>query len=117
MKKNILKTFVAILFFALLIPIFQGCNDDIDGCGLTVIVKDAKTGERVPGANIHVGKDAGTITRDGISDNNGEAYFVFDYEAIFDINVTYGEAPNTKTGFSRVRLKDGEVVTKDVLIQ
>lgn len=117
MKRNILKSFVAILLFAVLVPVFQSCSDDDDQCRLTVVVKNAKTGERVAGASIHIGKDAGTITRDDVSNANGEAYFVFDNEAIFDVNASYGVAPNTQSGLSRVQLKKGERVTSEVLIQ
>lgn len=117
MKRNIFKSFATLVVLVFTIGCFVSCSDDLDGCGLTVVVKDALTGERVSGASIHISKNAGTITRDGVSDNNGEAYFFFDQEAIFDINVSYGEAPYTKTGLSTVRLKDDKVVTKDVLIQ
>ena len=117
MKKNILKIFSAFLFLCFFIPCFQSCSDDLDGCGLTVVVKDATTGDRIQGATISISKESGSIKRDGTSDVNGEAYFFFDNEAIFDINVSYGDAPNTRQGTSTVRLKYNEVVTKDVLVQ
>lgn len=117
MKKNILKIFSAFLFLCFVIPCFQGCSDDLDGCGLTVVVKDATTGDRIPAATINISKASGTVTRDGVSDINGEAYFFFDHEAILDINVSYGAAPNTRQGKSTVKLKQDEVVTKEVLVQ
>ena len=118
MKRNILTKFVAVLFCTCVIACFNSCNDDIDGCGLTVIVTDpAANGARVSGATIKIGKDAGTVRREGVSDNNGEAHFIFDHEAIFDINVSYGSAPYEKTGLSTVRLQEGKVVKKEVLIQ
>lgn len=107
-----------LLLFASFVTIcFNSCSDDLDGCGLTVIVKDALTGERISGANIHISKNAGTITRDGVSDENGEAYFFFDNEAIFDINATYGVVPYTKSGKSSKRLKYNEVVKQEVILQ
>ncbi|MCH3924170.1 MAG: carboxypeptidase-like regulatory domain-containing protein [Bacteroidales bacterium] len=117
MKTKILKIFSAFLFICLILPCFSSCSDDLNGCGLTVVVKDAKTGERIPGATISISKDAGSIKRDGVSDKNGEAYFFFENEAIFDVNVSYGVAPNIRKGTSTIRLKYNEVVTSDVLVQ
>ena len=117
MKKNIWKTFALILFFATLMPCFSSCSGDLDGCGLTVIVMDAITGERVADAAIHVSQGSGTIYRDGKTNHDGEAKFMFDHEAIFNINASIGEAPNVKNGSSTVRLKFGEVITKEVLVQ
>ncbi|MCF0211087.1 MAG: hypothetical protein HUK18_07285 [Bacteroidales bacterium] len=114
MKRNILRFFAVIALFCVAIPCFQSCNDDLDGCGLTVVVQDASTGARLQNATIHISKESGSIKKDGVSDVNGEAYFFFDNEAIFDINVTYAEG--TRQGTSTVRLKYNEVVTKEVLV-
>ncbi len=119
MKENIMRFFLlaaVALFFA---PMFTSCSEDeLDGCGLTVVVKDAtNTSNLLKGATISISKESGSVKRDGVSDANGEAYFFFDNEAILDINVSYGEAPNTRYGKSTVRLKYGEVVRKEVLVQ
>lgn len=114
MTKNILKTFVAILLFAVILPCISSCGDDLDGCGLTVIAVDGNDNSRIANAKVHVGKNSGTITRDGYTDNHGEIYFFFDNEAIFDITVSYGEAPNTIEGEARVSLKEGQVKVKTV---
>lgn len=121
MKKNILKTFAMIMIFSIAIPFFSGCNKDLDGCGLTVVAvdgndvsEDGQYNTRISEAKIHIGKNNGTITRDGVSDAHGEAYFFFDNEAIFDITITYGEAPDTKTGSATVRLKEGQKIRKVV---
>ncbi|MBR1626380.1 MAG: hypothetical protein IJ681_04465 [Bacteroidales bacterium] len=114
MKKNILKTFVAVLFFSVMIPCFSSCSDDLDGCGLTVVVIDGQTNERISGAAVHVGISAGTITADDYSNDHGEAKFFFKNEAIFDVTVKSGEAPYIKNGSARVRLKDGKVVLKKI---
>ncbi|MBR1775148.1 MAG: hypothetical protein IJ759_06435 [Bacteroidales bacterium] len=121
MKKNIWKTFAAILFFSVVIPVFSGCGDDLDGCGLTVVAvdgysttPDGQNNTRLVGAKVHVGKNNGTITRDDVTDNHGEAYFFFYNEAIFDVTVSYGVSPDIKTGTATVRLKEGQVVTKVV---
>lgn len=114
MKKNIWKTFAIILFFAVVIPFFNSCEKDLDGCGLTVVAIDGKNKTRLTKAKVHVGKNNGTITRNGETDGHGEVYFFFDNEAIFDINISYGEAPNTKTGLASIRLKYGQVETKVV---
>ncbi|MCQ2326607.1 MAG: hypothetical protein MJZ71_03500 [Bacteroidales bacterium] len=114
MKRNILRIFATIALFCFAIPCFQSCNNDLDGCGLTVVVKDASSGERLPGAIINISKESGSIKKDGVSDKQGEAYFFFKNEAIFDINVSYAEG--TRQGKSTVRLRYDEVVTKEVLV-
>lgn len=119
MKKNIIRFFLLASFAFFFAPIFSSCSDDeLDGCGLTVVVKDAaNTSNLLQGATISISKESGSVKRDGVSDANGEAYFFFDNEAILDIDVSYGEAPNTRYGKSTVRLKYGEVVRKEVLVQ
>ena len=69
---------------------------------------------------MNISKESGSVKRTGETEANGEAYFFFDNEAILDIFVTHvseDEMPVTRTGKSTVRLKHGEVVVKDVLIQ
>ncbi|MBQ9253432.1 MAG: hypothetical protein IJ213_07755 [Bacteroidales bacterium] len=114
MKKRILKIFTIIALFCFAVPCFQSCSDDLDGCGLTVVVKDASTGARLSGALIHIGQESGSIKKDGVSDTHGEAYFFFNNEAIFNISVTYAEG--TRQGNSTVKLKYDKVVTKEVLV-
>ncbi len=116
MKKNFFKTFVAILFFAFIIPCFSSCGDDLDGCGLTIVVIDGQSKERVPGASVHVGIQQGDITRDGITNSHGEIYFFFKHEAIFDVAASYGEGIDKKTGTIRIRLKEDQVISKEVPI-
>ena len=110
--------FLMALSVVLVSTLFSGCSDDeLDGCGLTIVVKDATQPDvRLENARITVSKESGSIRREGVSDKNGEAYFFFDNEAIFDIDVAYGEEPFIRRGKSTVRLKHGEVVTKEVLV-
>lgn len=117
MKKNILKTFVSVVLTVSLITCFSSCKDNLDGCGLTVIVKDQATGQRVSGAAVHIYQGTGTITRDGVTDNNGEAYFFFNHEAIFNIDASLSDMLYTKTGSSSVRLVYDKVLSKEVIIQ
>lgn len=123
--KTIGRFFLTVLALMLVSPLFMACGDDeIDGCGLTVVVKDAtNTSKRLTGAQITISKEAGDVRRTGTSDVNGEAYFFFDNEAIFDIDVTYSYIdstispdPQVRRGKSTVRLKYNETITKDVLV-
>lgn len=123
--KNVGRFFLTALALVLVSPLFIACGDDeIDGCGLTVVVKDATdASKRLAGAEITISKEAGDVRRTGTSDVNGEAYFFFDNEAIFDIDVTYSYIdstispdPLTRRGKSTVRLKYNETVSKDVLV-
>ncbi len=123
--KNVGRFFLTALALVLVSPLFIACGDDeIDGCGLTVVVKDATdASKRLAGAEITISKEAGDVRRTGTSDANGEAYFFFDNEAIFDIDVTYSYIDSTispdpliRRGKSTVRLKYNETVSKDVLV-
>ena len=122
MGKNMLRFFLIAICAVLISPLFSSCAEkELDGCGLTVVVKDAKNPSKTyAGATVNISKDSGSVKRTGKTESNGEAYFVFDNEAILDIFVTHvseDAMPVTRTGKSTVRLKDGEVVVKDVLIQ
>lgn len=123
--KTIGRFFLTVLALMLVSPLFMACGDDeIDGCGLTVVVKDTtNASKRLTGAQITISKEAGDVRRTGTSDVNGEAYFFFDNEAIFDIDVTYSYIdstispdPQVRRGKSTVRLKYNETITKDVLV-
>ncbi len=122
MGKNMIRFFLIAISAVLISPLFSSCaEDELDGCGLTVVVKDAKNpSKKYANATVNISKESGSVKRTGKTEANGEAYFVFDNEAILDIFVTHvseDEMPVTRTGKSTVRLKDGEVVVKDVLIQ
>lgn len=116
--KKARRLFFAAMVGMLVFPLFSSCKDDeIDGCGLTVVVKDATNpSQRIAGATITISKESGSVRRTGISDTNGAAYFFFDNEAIFDIDVEYTPDVVTRRGKSTVRLKYNEIVTKDVLV-
>ena len=123
--KTIGRFFLTVLALMLVSPLFMACGDDeIDGCGLTVVVKDAtNASKRLTGAQITISKEAGDVRRTGTSDVNGEAYFFLDNEVIFDIDVTYSYIdstispdPQVRRGKSTVRLKYNETITKDVLV-
>ena len=124
MKLNILRKIVASLIICLTIVGFSSCSDDLDGCGLTVVVTDS-VGNRIPGAHITVGvdingeiADGNTIKRDATADRNGEAYFFFDNEAIFTIyaSILAEDGYTLRSGKSTVQLKYNEMVTKDVIL-
>lgn len=122
MGKNMIRFFLIAICAVLVSPLFSSCaEDELDGCGLTVVVKDAKNpSKKYSNATVNISKESGSVKRTGKTEANGEAYFLFDNEAILDIFVTHvseDEMPVTRTGKSTVRLKDGEVVVKDVLIQ
>lgn len=122
MGKNMIRFFLIAICAVLVSPLFSSCaEDELDGCGLTVVVKDAKNpSKKYSNATVNISKESGSVKRTGKTEANGEAYFFFDKEAILDIFVTHvseDEMPVTRTGKSTVRLKDGEVVVKDVLIQ
>lgn len=122
MRKNMIRFFLIAICAVLVSPLFSSCaEDELDGCGLTVVVKDAKNpSKKYSNATVNISKESGSVKRTGKTEANGEAYFFFDNEAILDIFVTHvseDEMPVTRTGKSTVRLKDGEVVVKDVLIQ
>ncbi|MBQ2375054.1 MAG: hypothetical protein U0J38_02825 [Bacteroidales bacterium] len=122
MGKNMIRFFLIAICAVLVSPLFSSCaEDELDGCGLTVVVKDAKNpSKKYSNATVNISKESGSVKRTGKTEANGEAYFFFDNEAILDIFVTHvseDEMPVTRTGKSTVRLKDGEVVVKDVLIQ
>ena len=117
-----MRIFLIAICAVLISPIFSSCEkNELDGCGLTVVVKDAKnTSVKYSNAEINISKESGSVKRTGVTGENGEAYFFFDNEAILDIFVTHvstDEMPVTRTGKSTVRLKYGEVVSKEVLIQ
>ncbi len=117
-----IRFFLITICAVLISPLFSSCaEDELDGCGLTVVVKDAKNpSTKYANATVNISKESGSVKRTGTTEANGEAYFVFDNEAILDIFVTHvseDEMPVTRTGKSTVRLKHGEVVVKDVLIQ
>ncbi|MDR1006718.1 MAG: hypothetical protein LBL74_07635 [Bacteroidales bacterium] len=123
MKRNIIKIFALVVLVALSTTMFS-CMDDTD-CRLKVIVKDVRDQNvRYPNAKVVVSKGNGNVKQNGVTDANGEAFFTFDMEAIFDIGVTYSTydtliSPDTirRTGKSTVSLKAGEIVEKDVLLQ
>ncbi|MBO7277132.1 MAG: hypothetical protein J6U84_04130 [Bacteroidales bacterium] len=122
MRKSLIRIFLIAICAVLVSPLFSSCaEEELDGCGLTVVVKDAKnTSKKYSNATVNISKESGSVKRSGKTGDNGEAYFFFDNEAILDIFVTHvsdDEMPVTRTGKSTVRLKDGEVVTKEVLIQ
>lgn len=122
MRKNMIRFFLITICAVLISPLFSSCaEEELDGCGLTVVVKDAKNPSKKYGnATVNISKESGSVKRTGKTEANGEAYFFFDNEAILDIFVTHvseDAMPVTRTGKSTVRLKDGEVVVKDVLIQ
>lgn len=117
-----IRFFLIAICAVLVSPLFSSCaEDELDGCGLTVVVKDAKNpSKKYSNATVNISKEPGSVKRTGTTEANGEAYFFFDNEAILDIFVTHvseDEMSVTRTGKSTVRLKDGEVVVKDVLIQ
>lgn len=107
------------LILAIAIPFISGCKEDDNRCKLVVIVQDVTdTSIRIPGATISISKDAGSVKADGVTDSKGEANFVFDNEAILDINVSItDELGYTRYGKSTVRLVPGETVEKQVLLQ
>ena len=122
MRKSLIRIFLIAICAVLVSPLFSSCaEEELDGCGLTVVVKDAKnTSKKYSNATVNISKESGSVKRNGKTGGNGEAYFFFDNEAILDIFVTHvsdDEMPVTRTGKSTVRLKYGEVVTKEVLIQ
>ncbi|MBR1769502.1 MAG: hypothetical protein IJ748_03500 [Bacteroidales bacterium] len=124
MKQNIFKKIVALAIFCFVVLGFYSCGDDLDGCGLTVVVTDTQ-GHRIQGANITIGVDQGgvigegnTIKRESVSDKNGEAYFFFDNEAIFTIYATIlsDDGFSYREGKSTVQLKYDQMITKEVII-
>lgn len=121
MGKNMLRFFLIAICAVLISPLFSSCAEkELDGCGLTVVVKDAKsTSKTYSNATVNISKESGSVKRTGKTEENGEAYFFFDNEAILDIFVNHQDTVTgvTRTGKSTVRLKHGEVVVKDVLIQ
>ena len=124
MKKNIIRFFCFALLLLVSVPFLSGCKEEDNSCKLKVMVKKASDpAVRVPGAKIVINKASGNITREGVTDSHGEAFFTFDNEAIFDINVNYqvfdstGALESTSTGKSTVKLVPGETVEKEVLIQ
>lgn len=126
MRKNMIRFFLITICAVLISPLFSSCaEDELDGCGLTVVVKDAKNPSKKYGnATVNISKESGSVKRTGKTEANGEAYFFFDNEAILDIFVTHKDTISveplsivTRAGKSTVRLKHGEVVVKDVLIQ
>jgi hypothetical protein len=120
MKKNILRFFSFMLILSIAIPFISGCKEDDNRCKLVVIVQDVTdTSIRVPGVTISISKESGSVKANGVTDSQGEANFVFDNEAILDINVSKSDTSgnNTRYGKSTVRLISGETVTKEVLLQ
>lgn len=131
MKLNMLGKIVLAAVFCLASLGFYSCKDDLDGCGLTVVVTDT-VGNRIPQAQVTVGVDVNgeigsgnTIKREAVADKNGEAYFFFDHEAIFTIYAkvdslvirdTGEEIHIERKGKSTVQLKYNKMVTKDVLV-
>lgn len=118
MMKKVRIFFLMALAIVLVTPLFSSCGEDeIDGCGLTIVVKDAMNPtQRLANARITISQESGSIRREGVSDVNGEAYFFFDNEAIFGVDVAYGDEPLVRRGKSTVRLKYNEVIIKEVLV-
>ena len=65
---------------------------------------------------MNISKESGSVKRTGKTEANGEAYFFFDNEAIFGVDVAYGDEPLVRRGKSTVRLKYNEVVIKEELV-
>ena len=86
---------------------------------MVVIVQDVTNSSiRIPGATINISKGSGSVKANGVSDSKGEANFVFDNEAILDINVSLPlNNGTTRYGTSTVRLIPGETVENQVLLQ
>jgi hypothetical protein len=119
MKKNILRFFSFLLILAIAIPFISGCKEEDNRCKLLVVVQDVNdTSIRIPGATISISKNAGSVKANGVTNSKGEANFVFDNEAILDINVSLPlDNGKTRYGKSTVRLVPGETVEKQVLLQ
>lgn len=107
----------------------NSCEDDTS-CRLKIFVTSDNSTKRMPNINVHVGKENGSVTRDGITDANGEVFFTFDLEAILDVDANYtydsivmvpqlydtiyDTVAFERTGKSTTRLKPGELVEIEV---
>jgi len=103
--KSVSIKFVATICFilvALLSITVSSCKKD-KTCYGTVKVTDI-AGTVVSGADVHLSAPSvgGTVTYDGVTDANGEAYFEIKLPAIFDVSATSSAHPG-KTGLGTLR--------------
>lgn len=107
---------------------FTACTYEPDVCKLTVTVKDVNdTTKVISKAQIHVGKENGSVVRDAVSDEFGQAHFEFPLEAVLDViaryrYVTYyndgaDSLEHIRMGKTTVRLEEGKHLYKIVLLQ
>lgn len=129
-KKNLI--FSLALFFSLLpMAVFTSCDKDTN-CYLDVNVVDAGTvnpisgeiiaGPSIPGAEVEVYQDGGTVHANGVTDGDGIYSTYFDAPAIVKIRARLqlytptGQSAGYREGTTSVRLIEGETITAKVTL-
>lgn len=129
-KKNFI--FSVVLFFSILpMALFNSCDKDTN-CYLDVKVVDEGVvnpisgemtpGRSIPGAEVEVYQDGGTVYAKGITGSDGVYSTYFDAPAIVKIKVTLqlyneaGMAAGQRRGETSVRLLEGETVPAQITL-
>lgn len=116
--KTKFKFFITASFLGLILLI-NGCNKKTD-CAVNIKCKDSN-GTYLNKAKVELFADVqngnkstfrADMRAEGLSDNSGEAIFIFKLPAIYDVMVTSG----TKTATCIVKLEEGKTVTKEVIV-
>lgn len=123
MKKKSLLFFGILLISALSSTLFTSCDKDT-WCYLDVTVKDIETKQPVEGAWVMIDMDGSTIRDLGQTNSSGMYSTKFAAPAIFNITsrLDYIDTVNPTLKFYRqgvksIRLKEGETVSADVIIE
>ena len=126
MKKTILKISSVLFVFLLVSTVFTSCTKEKDTIGIIKVVYS--NGNPVIGATVILDQqntEPGTDPIDDLrqevekTDANGEARFVYRYEAILDVSVSKVDGNDTYQGSGVIRLLRGktEQITVEAVIQ
>ena len=121
MKKTILKISSILLAFLLVSTVFTSCAKEKDTIGIIKVVNS--NGDPMSGVTVVLDQpnsSPGTdpiddLWKDEKTDENGEARFVYRYEAILNVTVSKTSGNDTYEGSGIIRLLTGK--TEQVTIE
>ena len=121
MKKTILKISSVLFVFLLVSTVFTSCTKEKDTIGIIKVV--SSSGQAMSGVTVVLDQqntEPGTdpienLMKSEETDANGEARFVYRYEAILDVTVSKTSGNDTYEGSGAIRLLRGK--TEQITIE